>query len=82
MVNPHPEPPCPPDRKPHRDRVKQINDMLPEGKTGAVVIDDTPGHRAWYLSEISRYPRLTVTDQGVMFNGAYVIKVAKGPPQN
>lgn len=77
-----PEPPCPPDRKPHKERVRDIEAMLPEGKTGAVCIDDTPEHRAWYLAEISKYPRLTITGQGVLAKGIYAFRVLKGPSLN
>ncbi len=73
------EPPCPPGRKPHCERVRDIEAMLPEGQTGGIVIDDTPEHREWYLDEIAKYPRLQVTGQGVLGLGAYVIKVLKLP---
>lgn len=76
------EPPCPPDRKPHRQRVKEIEAMLVEGKTGAIVIDDTPEHRAWYLHEVAKHPRLRMLDQGVLAPGIYVIKVRKEPSPN
>ncbi len=77
-----PEPTCPSDRKPHRERVRDINDMLPEGKTGGICIDDTPEHRAWYLHELAKYPRLTVTYHGRLMSGVYIIKVLKGPALN
>ncbi len=81
-MNAPPEPPCPPDRKPHRDRVKEIDALLPEGKTGAVCIDDTPEHRAFYLHELAKYPRLKVVWQGVTLPGVYTIKVRKEPSNN
>jgi hypothetical protein len=81
MVEPQ-EPPCPAGRKPHRERVKQIHDMLPTDKTGAVCIDDTEEHRAWYLHEIAKYPRLVIVDQGPMKQGIYIIKIRKLPSMN
>ncbi len=76
------EPPCPPDRRPHRERVREIEAMLPEGKTGAICIDDTPEHRAWYLAEVAKYPRLKIVDQGELTPCVYVIKVRKEPSSN
>lgn len=72
-----PEPPYPPDRKSHRDRVRGIEEILPVGKTGAICIDDTPEHRAWYLYEIAKYPTMQILDQGVLAKGIYTIKVHK-----
>lgn len=77
-----PEPPCPAGRKPHSQRVRDIDAMLQEGKTGAIVIDDTPVHRKWYLNELKKYPRLTVEYQGVLMSAMYLIKVRKGPSLN
>lgn len=78
------EPPCPPDRKSHKDRVRDIDRMLPEGRTGAVCIDNTDAHKAWYLHEIAKYPRLIVEYQGVLdlAGTVYMIKVRKGPSLN
>ena len=81
MTNP-PEPPCPPDRKPHRDRVKEIDAMLPEGKTGGICIDNTPEHKAWYLHELTKYPRLAIEFQGLLHPDVYVIRVRKEPSRN
>jgi hypothetical protein len=76
------EPTCPPDRKPHGDRVKKIDAMLPEGKTGAICIDNTPEHKAWYLHELAKYPRLIIEFQGDLTLDIYIIKVRKGPSNN
>ena len=76
------EPPCPPGRKPHRDRVRDISEMMMEGQTAGIAIDDTPEYREWYLHELKKYPRLTVEDQGVLSRGIYLIKVRQGPPVN
>lgn len=51
--------------------------MLSEGQTGALCIDDTPEHRAWYLHELSKYPKLTVVEQWQLLDGVYAIKVKK-----
>jgi hypothetical protein len=82
MSNEPPEPSCPPGRRPHADRVKEINDLLPEGKVGGIVIDNTPDHKAWYLHELTKYPRLTVEYQGDLSKDAYLIRVRKGPSNN
>lgn len=77
------EPDCPPDRKTHRDRVAEIVRLLPPDKVAAVVIDDTPEHREWYLYALTVQSGLVVVDQGKLFNGAYCIKVrrsAGAPP--
>ncbi len=79
------EPSCPPDRKPHRDRVRDIDALLAEGTTAVVCIDNTPEHRAWYLHELAKYPRLTIEAQGVLVSdgsGVYVIRVRKEPSRN
>ncbi len=76
------EPSCPPGQRPHRERVRAINDLLPEGKVGGITIDDTPEHRAWYLHELAKYPRLTVEYQGPLAPGVYLIRVRKGPALN
>ena len=73
-------PPCPPNRRPHWERVRDIDRLLQEGKTGAICIDDTPEHRAWYLHELTKYPHLKIVDQGDELPGVYVIKVRKEPP--
>lgn len=77
-----PMPECPTDRVPHPLRVKRINAMLRENQTGAIAIDDTPIHQAWYLHEVAKYPTLQVVDQGVAMPGVYVIKVRKLTPQS
>ena len=80
-----PEPPClahPIGRRPHAERVREIDARLPEGKTAAVCIDDTPEHRAWYLHELGKYNRLEVVDQGILSTGIYTIKVRKLPSAN
>ncbi len=77
---PPPEPPCPEGRRPHRERVADIDRMLKEGQTGGIAIDDTPEHRAWYLHELTKYSRLTVEFQGVLSPGVYVIKVRAAQP--
>ncbi len=78
-TNDPPEPDCPPDRKPHKQRVHDIDAMMMEGQTVGIAIDDTPVHRKWYLHEINKYPRLTVTYQGVLSKGVYIIKIKAGP---
>jgi hypothetical protein len=62
--------------------VKEIDAILPEGKTGGICIDNTPQHRAWYLHEIAKYPRLKVVCQGDLTPNVYVIKVRKEPSGN
>jgi hypothetical protein len=74
------EPPCPSDRKPHNQRVRDINHLLMEGLTAGVVIDNTPEHRTWYLYEISKYPRLAVIEQCDLSKKMYLIKVRKTAP--
>ena len=77
-MNPQPkEPPCPPGRKPHRERVKQIDAMLPEGKTGGICIDNTEEHKTWYLHELTKYPRLQIEYQCELNPDVYVIRVRK-----
>lgn len=78
------EPPCPKGRKPHRDRVREVDAMLPEGKTGAICIDNTEEHKAWYLHELKKYPRLIIEYQGDLDKTGmiYLIKVRKGPSLN
>lgn len=76
------EPPCPSDRRPHRERVPQILNKLSEGQTGAICIDDTEVHKARYLSELKKYPQLVVVYQGKLSEGIWMIKVRKGPPTN
>lgn len=76
-LNQPPEPDCPPGRKPHADRVKEIDLILPEGKTGGICVDNTPVNVAWYLHEIAKYPRLVVESQGKLTKGVYIIKVRK-----
>lgn len=79
MSDQPPEPEYTPGCKPHRDRVRDIDTILPVGKTGAVCIEDTPEHIAWYLHEIAKYPRLKVMGQGRLGAGIYTIKVRKEP---
>ncbi len=76
------EPPCPAGRVPHRKRVRKIDQLLREGQVGGIVVDDTPEHRAWYLHEIKKYPRLAVDYEGVLAEGMYLIRVRKGPSVN
>lgn len=76
------EPACPPGMRPHRVRVKMIHDALQEGMTGAICIDNTPEHVAWYLAELAKYPRLEVLLKGELSPAIYSIKVRKRPPQN
>jgi hypothetical protein len=76
------EPPCPSDRKPHKERVNDIDNLLLEGQTGAICIDDTPEHIAWYLHELAKYPRLTVVHRELLAEGVYLIKVRKEPSPN
>lgn len=78
-MNEPPEPECPPDRKPHRERVADIDRILMEGLTGGICIDNTPEHRTWYLHELKKYPRLTVVYQGDLSSEIYLIKVRAGP---
>lgn len=76
------EPPCPPDRKPHSERVKEIDDQLPEGKIAGVAIDNTPEHKEWYLAEIAKYPRLKVLGHCAMSKLIYIIRVQKESSAN
>lgn len=73
------EPPCPPDRRPHRERIPEIVKQLPAGKTAAVCIDDTPEHIAWYRHEIKKYPELFFEGEGPSeeITGVYIFKVRK-----
>ena len=68
--------------RPHRDRVKEIDKILPEGKTAGVCIDNTEEHRVWYLHEIAKYPRLVIEYKGDLSSEIYVIRVRKGPSLN
>lgn len=70
-------PSYPEDRKPHDERVKEINDTLPKGKTGAICIDNTEEHKAWYLYELTKYPLLKIVLQGELNPDIYMIKVEK-----
>jgi hypothetical protein len=74
---PPPEPPCPPDRKPHRDRISCIDSALTEGQTGGVCIDNTEEHKAWYRYELAKYPTLKIVYQGDLSADIYLIKVEK-----
>ena len=72
------EPDCPAGRKPHKDRVREIDLLLQEGQTGGIVIDNTPGHIEWYLHEIAtKYPRLVVEYKGRLSGEMYIIRVKK-----
>lgn len=71
------EPPCPADRKPHRERIADIARMCPAGKVAAVAIDDTPEHRAYYLHELAKYKDLSIVGQGTLTDGVYIINVTK-----
>ena len=77
------EPDCPAGRKPHRERVAEINKILPKGKTAGICIDNTPEHRAWYLHELTKYQSLKVVYQGplrmdnIPDDMVYLIKVEK-----
>jgi len=79
MANEPQEPPCPAGRRPHKERVRMIADKLKEGQTAGVCIDNTEQHKAFYLHEIAKYPRLVVEFQGELTADIYVIKVLKGP---
>jgi hypothetical protein len=77
------EPGYPPGAVPHRERVSRINNLLKERMTAAICIDNDEEHKAWYLHELKKYPRLTIVSQGVFFStGVYIIKVRKGPSNN
>jgi len=76
------EPIAPAGRKPHKQRVKEIDAMLPEGKVGGIVIDNTEEHKAWYLHELTKYPRLLIDYQGDLTESTYLIRVRKLPSQN
>lgn len=76
------EPDHPSGSRPHKDRIRLIEATLGEGKTGAICIDNTDGHRAWYLHEIAKYPRLALEYQGNLTKEIYLIKVRKLPSQN
>ena len=73
------EPPCPPGRKPHRERVADIAKLLPPCKSGGICIDDTPVHRSFYLEELKKYPNLRVLSHGPLAAGVYIIKVVQEP---
>jgi hypothetical protein len=73
------EPHCPAGKVPHRERVREIDARLPEGKSGGVCIDNTPEHTTWYLHEIGKYPRLVVEFKGVLSKDVYLIRVRKVP---
>jgi len=76
------EPDCPAGRKPHHQRVAEIDRILPEGKTAGIAIDNTEEHKTWYLHELKKYPRLEVLNQVELNKDVYVIKVRKGPSTN
>lgn len=76
------EPESPPGSRPHKDRIRLIEEVLGEGKTAGICIDNDEEHRAWYLHEISKYPRLVIEYQGDLTKEIYLIKVKKLPSQN
>lgn len=71
------EPPCPSDRRPHRDRIADIVRLLPLNKTAGVCIDNTPEHRAYYLHQLSKYREISIIYQGELNKDVYVIKITK-----
>lgn len=71
------EPECPPGRKPHRQRIAEINDFLLPGKSGGIMIDNTDVHREFYLAELTKYPNLRVVFKGELTQEIYLIKVEK-----
>lgn len=72
-----PEPPCPPDRLPHRERVTQIVQQCPYGKRASVVVDDTPEHRTYYEHELRKYREISILAQGSLGSGMYVFQITK-----
>ncbi len=77
-----PEPSCPPDRRPHRERIAEIVRACPLNKTAGVVIDDTPEHRAYYLYQLDKYEEIRIVYEGVLSHdtgggGSYLIKITK-----
>lgn len=78
-MNESKEPDVPAGRRPHRDRVKDIADLLKVGKTGGICIDNTEEHKAFYLHELSKYPKLNVVYQGNLTKDTYLIKVERLP---
>ncbi len=72
-----PEPPCPADRKPHRDRIQEIVQICPLNKTAGVCIDNTPEHRAYYLHQLGKYKEISVVFQGALTPYTYLIKITK-----
>lgn len=76
------EPDHSPGSRPHSDRIRLIESTLREGKTGAICIDNTEEHRAWYLHEIAKYLTLRIEYQGNLTDLIYLIKVKKLPSQN
>lgn len=63
----------------HAQRVRDIESMVRVGNTAGIAIDDTDEHRAWYLHEVAKYPRLVVVWHGKLMPGIYLIKVRKEP---
>lgn len=72
-----PEPPCPVDRKPHRERISEIVRQCPLDKTAAVCIDNTPEHIAYYLQELGKHKEISVVFQGQLTPDIYLIKITK-----
>lgn len=77
MTTPPPEPDCPDGRKPHNERITDIVRLLEPGKTGVVVIDNTPEHRAWYLWAFAQQPSIVVENHNELNKDAYVIRIRK-----
>lgn len=71
------EPPSPVGRKSHRDRIADIVRLLPTGKTGAVCIDNTPEHRAYYRHRLSNCRQVKIVYEGKLSPDIYLIKVEK-----
>jgi hypothetical protein len=71
------EPECPLGRKPHRQRVADINALLMPGTTAGICIDNTEGHCAFYLAELKKYPNLRIVYQGPLSPEVYLIEVQK-----
>lgn len=72
-----PEPSCPADRVPHRDRILEIVRLCPTNKTAGVCIDNIPEHIAYYLQELSKYKEIGIVYEGKLSPEIYLIKVTK-----
>ncbi len=80
-MNEEPEmPPCPAGRRPHAERVSEINLLLKPGMTAVICIDNTEIHKAWYLHELAKYPTLKIVSQSEMHQDIWLIKVRKERP--